>query len=218
MQYDENKEIFYLDGFYFDAQKTSWHHVSETPKHIISLTRKQAIKKLQQSKNRIRIPIGVVGTNKPTVQQYELAKIIGHELGLLEITILCGGQSGVMEAVCKGAEEVNGVTIGLLPESNIEQANQFVSIPLATGIGFARGSLIASSSLCLIAIGGGNGTLVEVASGLQFGKKVFALESNFTLQGVNYCQSINEIIHQIYLLIFNIDETRSSYIENEIDV
>jgi hypothetical protein len=45
------------------------------------------------------------------------------------------------------------VSIGLLPDTDASQANPFVSVPLATGIGEARNALVARASFCLIAIG-----------------------------------------------------------------
>ena len=113
------------------------------------------------------------------------------------LMVICGGRKGVMEAVCKGVKENNGISIGLLPEYSIEGANQYVSIPLPTGIGFARNALIASSSYCLIAIGGGNGTLSEIAYGLQFGKKVFSIECNLNADGLIKCDDVQIVVHLV---------------------
>ncbi len=157
----------------------------------------ESVKKLQNSKNKIKIPIGVIGTNTPTPEQYQLAEKIGKALAELGLVIICGGRTGVMEAACKGAEAGNGISIGLLPELSIEHANQFVTIPIATGVGFARNSIIAASSLCLVAIGGGHGTLSEIAYGLQFRKKVFAINSNHQVDTLVHCNSIEMVIENV---------------------
>jgi uncharacterized protein (TIGR00725 family) len=48
-------------------------------------------------------------------------------------------------------------------------------VPIATGIGVARNAIIARAALALIAVGGGHGTLSEIAFGLQFGRPVLTL-------------------------------------------
>src|SRR6202049_648545 len=89
-----------------------------------------------------------------------------------------------MQAVCERVARVGGFSIGLLPDTDASQANPFVSVPLATGIGEARNALIARASFCLIAIGDSFGTLSEVALGRQFGKLVIGLEGAAEVEGV----------------------------------
>jgi hypothetical protein len=54
-------------------------------------------------------------------------------------------------------------------------ANQYVSIPIASGVGFARNIAIAKSAQAVIAIDGDYGTLTEIA---------FALKSNIPVVGL----------------------------------
>ena len=49
--------------------------------------------------------------------------------------------------------EENGLTVGILPESK-EEANEFVDIPIATGLGHRRNFLVVTASDAIIAIGG----------------------------------------------------------------
>jgi hypothetical protein len=82
-----------------------------------------------------------------------------------------------MEAVCKGALEAEGTTVGVLPGADKELANAYVQIALATGIGEARNAVIARAADLLVAIGGEAGTLSEIALGLKFGKEVLSYRS-----------------------------------------
>lgn len=116
-----------------------------------------------------------------------------------------------MEGVCKGAQEEGGISIGLLPETNTDNANKFVEIPIATGIGFARNSIIATAALCLIAIGGGHGTLSEIAYGLHFNKKVFTIKCNLNVNNTIPCNTIGEIIENICRLIFGVEMETNLY-------
>jgi hypothetical protein len=68
----------------------------------------------------------------------EVDSAVGELLGDCRLTVLCGGRQGVMQAVCEGVARVGGLSIGLLPDADASQANPFVSVPLATGIGEAR--------------------------------------------------------------------------------
>lgn len=162
------------------------------------------VKDLQASNNKIKTPVGVIGAGNPSEKQYLLAEEIGETLANLGLSIICGGRAGVMEAVCKGVKKGNGISIGLLPEHHLENANTFVTIPLATGIGFARNAIIACASLCVIAIGGGVGTLSEIAHSLKFGKKVLVIDCDLSVDGVIHCHTVDEVIKNVCSVIFPI--------------
>jgi hypothetical protein len=85
-----------------------------------------------------------------------------------------------MEAACKGAKRAGGTTIGILPGTRPEDANPFVDIPVATGLGLARNVLVVRSSQALIAIEGRYGTLSEIAFALQLGVPVIGLRTTYT--------------------------------------
>ena len=76
-----------------------------------------------------------------------------------------------MEAACRGAKSVNGLTVGLLPESKLE-ANAFVDVPVPTGLGMRRNFLVVSAADVVIAIGGRWGTLSEICYAVIFEKPV----------------------------------------------
>ncbi|MFM0740213.1 TIGR00725 family protein [Paraburkholderia xenovorans] len=121
------------------------------------------------------MPVGLIGPREATAEQLEAARNLSYVLAGAGMTILCGGKGGVMEAAAFGAARARGIVIGLLPEDDANQANPFLTVALPTGMGITRNALIARASLCLIAIGGGLGTLSEMALGLQWNKPVFAL-------------------------------------------
>ena len=94
--------------------------------------------------------------------------------------ILCGGLGGVMEAVAKGAQAAGGgITVGLLPGNDPTDANPAIDVPLATGMGEMRNALIVRAARAVIAIGGGVGTLSEIALAVRIGTPVVGLHDNF---------------------------------------
>ena len=101
----------------------------------------------------------------------EVAKQVGRGIAQRGGVLVCGGRGGVMQAACKGAKEMNGVTVGLLPESK-DEANEFIDIPLATGLGMRRNFLVVSAADVVIGIGGRWGTLSEISFAMIFGKPV----------------------------------------------
>jgi len=107
-----------------------------------------------------------------------LAESIGRELVDAGYRVVTGGMGGVMEAAHKGAREspnwFDGAGIGILPGSNISQANQFVDIAIPTGLDHARNAIVAHSA-AVIAIGGGAGTLSEMALAWAYGRLVIGL-------------------------------------------
>lgn len=80
-----------------------------------------------------------------------------------------------MEAVCKGAHEAGGHTIGLLPGSDPADANPYVEFSIPTGLGYTRNALVARAARAVIAIDGSYGTLSEMAFALIYGTPVIGL-------------------------------------------
>jgi uncharacterized protein (TIGR00725 family) len=101
----------------------------------------------------------------------EVAERVGRGIAQRGGVLVCGGRGGVMEAACKGAKEMKGVTVGLLPDSK-DEANEFVDLSLSTGLGMRRNFLVVSAADAVIAIGGRWGTLSEISFAMIFEKPV----------------------------------------------
>jgi hypothetical protein len=135
--------------------------------------------------------IAVIGGEKPSPPEAQLAEEVGRELAKKEAIVVCGGLGGVMEAACRGASSEGGVTIGILPGDSRQAANPYVQIPIVTGMGYARNAIVVKSAQVVIAIGGSYGTLSEIAYALQFGIPVIGLNTwSFSRNG----QQDNSII------------------------
>jgi uncharacterized protein (TIGR00725 family) len=124
-----------------------------------------------------KFQIAVVGYNKDrcTEQARILAYEVGKEVARAGAVLVCGGLGGVMESACKGSKENNGFTIGIIPQDEFSFANGFCDVVICTGIGFARDFMIASSADGIIAIGGGVGTLIEMAAGYMIKKSIVVI-------------------------------------------
>jgi uncharacterized protein (TIGR00725 family) len=110
-----------------------------------------------------------------------------------------------MTAVSKGAAEAGGIVVGVLPEGDWRTANPWVTIPIATGIGVARNALIARAALALVAIGGGYGTISEMAFGLQFGKPVLALGAEAApVAGVELMPSVDAALDRVARVVLEL--------------
>lgn len=112
------------------------------------------------------IPISVIGGNTCDEETGQLAETVGRELAKRGATVVCGGLGGVMTAVCKGAKEAGGTTIGILPREDRNEANPWIDIPIVTGIGYARNSIVVKTGLAVLAIDGAFGTLSEIGHAL----------------------------------------------------
>ncbi len=89
--------------------------------------------------------------------------------------LVCGGLGGVMEAASRGAKGAGGTTVGMLPGSDRRAANRFIDVAIATGLGEVRNALVVRSADALVAVGGGFGTLSEIALALRAGTPVVGL-------------------------------------------
>jgi uncharacterized protein (TIGR00725 family) len=97
------------------------------------------------------------------------ARAVGRELGRAEAILVCGGLGGVMAAAAEGASGEGAPVLGILPGTRAGDAAEGVSIPIPTGMGEARNSLVVRASESVIAVAGGWGTLNEAALCLKLG-------------------------------------------------
>ena len=111
--------------------------------------------------------ISVIGASKCSAKEARLAEEVGRELAKRGVVVICGGLTGVMEAVCRGARSEGGLTVGILPGNSRNDANPYVDIPILTGMGYTRNPVVVRTGQAVIAIGGKYGTLSEIAYALQ---------------------------------------------------
>ena len=114
--------------------------------------------------------IGVIGSSKADPDVLRLAEEVGEAIAKSGAAVVCGGLSGVMEAVCRGARRCGGLTIGIIPSDQKSDANQYVQIPIVTGMGVGRNVMLVKTADVLIAVGGEFGTLSGIAHALNLGK------------------------------------------------
>ena len=122
--------------------------------------------------------ISVIGSSNPATREHvELAEEVGRELARRDIMGVCGGRSGIMEAVCRGAKSEGGTTIGILPGRAAAEANSYVDIPIVTSMGYSRNVIVVHTGEAVIAVGGAFGTLSEIGHALSDGIPVVGLKT-----------------------------------------
>src|SRR5688500_7502613 len=82
-----------------------------------------------------------------------------------------------MRAASRGASSVGGQAVGILPGADASEANEYVTLPIATGLGVTRNLVVVTSADAVIAVGGRHGTLSEIGLALRMGRHVVALSS-----------------------------------------
>ena len=140
-----------------------------------------------------RIRIGVIGGAQPERHWLQAAAKVGELIAARGGVLVCGGLGGVMESAARGAKEAGGFTIGILPGQNTQDANPYIDVAIATGLGYTRNSLVVLNSDVLIAVDGQCGTLSEIAYGLIYGKKVIGL-GTWDVAGVTPASTAEEAV------------------------
>ncbi len=119
--------------------------------------------------------ISVIGASDASAEAEALAEEVGRGLAKRGAVLACGGLGGVMAAACRGAKSAGGTTIGILPGSDPGAANPWVDIPIPTGLGYARNTIVVKTGAAVIAVCGAFGTLSEIGHALADGKTVIGL-------------------------------------------
>jgi hypothetical protein len=135
--------------------------------------------------------IAVIGRGDCSGEEYAAAETVGRLIAEKGATVCCGGLYGVMEAACRGAKEAGGTTVGVLPDTG--DGNPYLDVVIRTGMGHARNVVLVHSADAVIAVGGGYGTLSEIAVALKTGKPIFGL-STWKIEGVRACATPEEAV------------------------
>ncbi|HSL95193.1 MAG TPA: TIGR00725 family protein [Thermoleophilia bacterium] len=121
--------------------------------------------------------VSVIGASRCGPELAARAEELGRLLARRGCIVVCGGRSGVMEAVARGVAAEGGVSIGLLPEADRSRAAPDLTYSLPTAIGWARNLAVVASGDAVIAVGGAWGTLSEIALARNVGRRVVLLDS-----------------------------------------
>lgn len=125
---------------------------------------------------RVAVSGGGVSDDDDAAAALEVGRAVA-EAGAVLVT---GGRTGVMEAASRGAFEAGGVTVGILPGDDADEANAWVTVPIATGMGQGRNILVVRAADAVVAIGGEWGTLSEVALARKLDVPVVLLRPTLT--------------------------------------
>ena len=123
--------------------------------------------------------VAVIGDSSTSQndERYLLARKLGTALIDNNYRIITGGLGGIMQAVSEGARESEnykeGDILGILPGFDPDEANSCIDIPIATGLNYGRNAIVANSD-AVVAIGGGSGTLSEMAHAWAMRRLVIA--------------------------------------------
>ena len=129
--------------------------------------------------------VAVVGPGEASPDELHAAEEVGAGLAEAGAVVVTGGLGGVMEAASRGARSRRGRTLGILPGDDRDAANGWVEIAVPTGMGELRNGLVVRAADAVVAIGGGHGTLSEIALALKLGRPVVGL-GTWEVHGVDH--------------------------------
>jgi hypothetical protein len=137
--------------------------------------------------------VAVVGPAEATDEEASIARAVGSGLARAGAIVVTGGRGGVMAAASQGAAESGGTTVGILPGTSRDEANDWVTIAIPTGLGELRNGLVVRAADAVIAVGGAYGTLSEIALALKNGVPVIGL-GTWDIDGVQGVPSPEEAV------------------------
>lgn len=154
----------------------------------------------------------VIGDSDPSPEAYLAAEEAGRILASLGITVVTGGRSGIMEAACKGAKAAGGMTVGILPSDELSDANQYCDVVIPTGLSHGRNAITVLAGDCIIAIGGGAGTLSEISFAWMHNKPIFTLKGYGGWADTVGGSALDQRSDDVIIECQNIDDLRNKVI------
>ena len=126
-------------------------------------------------KDKFKGTISIIGTSEIEPRTEEIVIELGRLLAINKFAVVCGGLYGVMEAVCKGAKQEGGFTIGIIPFEDKSRANEFIDVVIPVPFSQARNIVVVLSGDACVAVEGKAGTLSEMCFAWIYGKPLIAL-------------------------------------------
>ncbi len=123
-----------------------------------------------------KVQITLIGDSEEIDENNKIAYDIGSFIASKGWILITGGREGVMTASSEGSMNNGGLAISLLPGENIDAGNPYSTVTIATGIGYARNSMNVLSADVVVVVGGGSGTLSEIAYAWAYNKPIIACE------------------------------------------
>jgi uncharacterized protein (TIGR00725 family) len=121
--------------------------------------------------------VAVCGESDPQTSLADIAFDVGRGVAERGAVLICGGLTGVMEHAARGAHAAGGLTVGLLPGAHPNEANEHIDISIATSLDHGRNAILANTADGVIAIGGGLGTLSEIALALRNRRPIIGIKT-----------------------------------------
>jgi uncharacterized protein (TIGR00725 family) len=119
--------------------------------------------------------IAVIGSYDGDDAQRQLAFEVGKLIAEMGCTLVTGGRFGIMEAAAKGVKDGGGISVGILPGTDLSEANSYNTINIPSGLGYGRNMCNVLAADLVVAIGGGAGTLNEMSYAWMYSKPITAM-------------------------------------------
>jgi hypothetical protein len=156
-----------------------------------------------------KITISVIGSHDSTPNTAKLAFSIGKMVAELGCVLVCGGLEGLMQEACRGAKSAGGLTVGILPGEEKQDANPFVDIALPTTLGYSRNVIVAASADIVIALPGSYGTESEICFAMVYGRPVINL-GGWKIPGMIKAKGISDAERILKKLVEKIRRTNNA--------
>ncbi len=144
--------------------------------------------------------IAVIGGRKVEKRLLHEAQEVGRLIANHDAILVSGGLGGVMEAASKGAKAEGGITLGILPHEHKREMNEYIDVPVTTGLGIGRNVIIARTADALIAVGGEYGTLSEIAFALQMKKPVVGIKT-WDIKGIIPAENAQDAVKKVFEIL-----------------
>ncbi len=143
-----------------------------------------------------KVIIAVVGGHKCSKEVEQIATKLGKLIAEVGYILVCGGLGGVMKAVSMGNSLAGGLSVGILPGEDKRTANPYIDIPIPTGLGYTRNTIVVGCADIIIALPGEYGTLSEIAFALNMKKPVIGIGS-WDIKGMQQAATPEEAIELV---------------------
>jgi len=142
----------------------------------------------------------------PDDPSYQQARELAQRLSQQGLTVITGGGPGIMEAANRGAQEGDGISVGLGIDLPHEQGlNPYVSLPTYFRYFFVRKTMFVKYAQAFVIFPGGFGTLDELFESLTLVQTGKIDHFPIILVGRDYWQGLIDWLEKTVVVAGNVD-------------